>query len=245
MSNIIKNPVINYNQENAIYIDIKETYKKKEPIKIDNNSAEIINQNIITKAKQDADRIISEAEKKAAQVLKNANKDAIILKSQIEEEVRKKSYEEGFHKGSEESEKIINQANKELENAIKEKEEIINEIEPQMVELIIDISKKILGDIAKTNHQYISYLIKKGFSKVKEEGNKVIIRLSPEDYPSIMESKDELFEELGINSTIEIIKDSSLSFSHCIIETEFGNIDCSLDVQFEGLKKELLLILNS
>ena len=229
MSNVIKSPAVNFNHENTIEIKTNEEFPKEEIITIDDTSAEIMTQNILEKARQDADRMIHEAEKAAARILDKANKDAEALIIEVKEEAYKKGYEEGLRKGVEEGDIILSKAKKELEKALLEKEKIINEIEPQMVQLIIDILEKLLGNTIKTNTKHISYLIKKGFSQINEGSDKVTIRVSEKDYPYVIESKDEILEDLGIDNNIEIIKDSSLSFSDCIIETDFGNIDCSLE----------------
>ncbi|HOQ17606.1 MAG TPA: FliH/SctL family protein [Defluviitaleaceae bacterium] len=244
MSSIIKGPAVNYNYEQTVQIKANEEFPKEDLVKIDNTSAEIIVQNILEKARYDANKMIHEAEKAAAELLDKARQEAIALKKETEEEAWKEGYEKGLQQGILEGEKIKSQAKEELKKAYLEKERIINEIEPQMVQLIIDILEKLLANSIKTNPQYILYLIRKGFSQVKEGNEKIIIRVSDQDYPLVIESKEELIEDLGINNDIEIIKDSSLSCSDCIIETDFGNIDCSLGVQFEGLKEELLSIKN-
>jgi len=246
LSNIIKSPSVKLNREKIVYIDINEKLIEEDIVLEENNTAEeIIKENIILEAKQDAQRIIEEAEKKASQILEQASKDAMLKKMKIEEEGHQKGYQEGFRQGSEESKKLISQAKQELENAIKERDKIIQEIEPKVVDLIISISKKILDNAIITNKQSIAYLIKKGLLEVKDITEKIIIKISEDDYASIMESKDDLLNALGYNDKIEIVQDLSLKSGDCIIETQYGNIDCSLGTQFEGLKQELLFILDS
>ncbi|NLK96952.1 MAG: hypothetical protein GX272_02585 [Epulopiscium sp.] len=245
MSNIIKSPSVKINREKTVYIDINEKLVEEIILEEDDNTAEVIKENIILKAQQDAHRMIQEAEKMAAQILEQAKKDAMFARMKIEEEGRQQGYQEGFRQGSEESKKLLKQAKLELENAIQEKNKMLQEIEPKVVDLIISISKKVLDHAFTTNKQSIIYLIKKGLSEIKDNNEKIIIKISEMDYTSLMESKENILNSLGFSGKIDLVQDSSLQSGDCIIETQFGNIDCSLGTQFEGLKQELLLILDS
>ena len=70
-----------------------------------------------------------------------------------------------------------------------------------------------------------------------------IIHVSPEDYPFVSMSKNKLSEVLGNKSaTVEIIEDMTLKKNECMVETDGGIYDCSLDSQLEALRKELLLL---
>ncbi|WP_058485153.1 FliH/SctL family protein [Defluviitalea phaphyphila] len=250
MSNIIKNLAVNLNQGEAVYIDIQNNNIQKtlEDDKTVDNLEKNIREDIILKAKEDAKEIILEAEKKAALILDNAKKEAENIKINIEnmkKEAKKKGYEEGFKRGAEESEKLCKQAKLELDNAIKEKERIIKDIEPKMVELILDICEKILGQTISINKKSIFYLIRKGFVEIQGKGEKITIKVSNDDYKNILEFKEEFMDEIGFKGEFNIIKDPSLKSGDCIIESDFGNIDCSLGTQFQGLKQELLFLLGS
>lgn len=236
--------MVKLNREQTVPIDTKEEFIE-EVIITDNNSEEVIKENIILKAKQDAEKLIIEAGERAAQLLEQAKKDAMFAKLRIEEEGRQQGYQEGFQQGSEESKKLLIQAKTELENARKERERIINDIEPKVVDLIIKISEKVLGTTIKTNKNSIKYLLQKGLLEVKNTSDKITVRVSEDDYLTVLDNKKEIFEDFSLADKIDIVKDLSLEIGDCIIETQFGNIDCSLGVQFEGLKQELLFILSS
>jgi len=242
LSNVIKGPAIKYNSDEAVPIEISEEIQN-EILKVDENTAGVMKENIILKAKQDANKMIEEAREKSEQILNQAKKDALLAKMKIEEEGRQRGYQEGFHKGSEESKRLLIQAKTELDNALKEKEKIINGIEPKMVDLIVDICEKVLKNAVKVNKESILYIIKKGFSEARDNGGEFTIKISEGDYPIVLESKKALSEETGFNGKITIIKDTTLKLGDCIIETELGSINCGLDAQLQGLKQDLLLIL--
>lgn len=250
LSNIIKSPVVKLNREKAVYIDIKLNHVKQEIYSTDiifeensiENSTENSKENILMQAEQDAQKIILDAEEKAALILDKAKNDAESKKSNIEQEARQRGYDEGYKKGSKESERLYYQAKAELDNALKEKQKIIDEIEPKMIDLILDICEKILGNTIRTNEQSILHLIRKGFSEVKDNGDQIVVRVSEHDYKTVLEFKEDISDSFGFSGKIDIVKDFSLKLGDCIIESQFGNIDCSLGTQFKALRQELLFI---
>ena len=59
-----------------------------------------------------------------------------------------------------------------------------------------------------------------------------------------MSNKDKITNNISEKVDLEILKEASLESKECIIETQMGNIDCSLGTQLNGLLKELQLILD-
>ena len=54
-----------------------------------------------------------------------------------------------------------------------------------------------------------------------------------------MDHKDELQEQVGQYVTIEIISDNELTDNMCVIHTDSGVFDCSLDIQLDNLTRDL------
>ena len=67
------------------------------------------------------------------------------------------------------------------------------------------------------------------------------IRVSKEDIGFVTMQKSKLLG--GLNEvTAEIVEDATLQKNECLIETEGGIFDCSLDVELEALSKKLKLL---
>jgi flagellar assembly protein FliH len=72
----------------------------------------------------------------------------------------------------------------------------------------------------------------------------IFIHVSKQEYYIVVENLSQLIEATS-NSAIEVIKDLSLNKGDCIIETPFGNVDSSFDMQFEAIKNDLIYILEN
>lgn len=245
LSSVIKNPVVKINREKTVYIEFNQELQGN--LAVDQNrERNSENDDILLKSRKNAEKIVLEAQERADQILKQAREDAEIIKMKNEEEGRKQGYHEGFRQGSEEAQMKLKQTEIQLqEGLLKEKERIIQDLEPKIVHLILNISEKILGNALKLNKQSILYLIRKGLSEVQNQDETIIIRISEEDYFIVTESKNDILDSFGFTGRVEITKDLSLRPGGCIIETQYGNIDCGFGTQFEGLREELLLMLSS
>lgn len=242
LSNIIKSPYIKVNVLDKVQIQVPAPVGQEaaEPIPA-HQDRERLSDNILEKAEQEARRVMSEAERKAELILSKAQEQANILGNETQELARREGYETGLQEASLIAEEIKEQARQLLFQAQQERDQILADIEPRMLELMIGICEKILGDTIQYNPQGILYLIRKGFSQATAKG-KYLIRIAEEDYKNVLDNQMTILGAVDSGIEFEVIKDFALQIGDCIIETPFGNIDCSLDQQFENLKKELLYI---
>ncbi len=206
-----------------------------------------------------AEKIISNAQVESEEIINNAKLEAndIIEKAKLEaENIYSERYNVGYDNGYESAKEeayndaknevtsMKNEASKILEEAKEEKEKILNDLEPQVVELVYNI----VEDLVKTEMKYDNTLI---LSLVKEGINsttileKITIKLSDVDYDLVVEEKEELEKLIDSSKELKIIKDFTLQNNDCIIETDFGYVNCSIDDKLKTLKKNLELILKS
>ena len=206
------------------------------------------------KARLNARAVVDNATKEAGKILANARQEAERIKSEAEAEIdkqraavlleaEKKGYDEGYSKGSGEALLIINEANDLKNETNNQREQAISRLEPELVELIIRIVKKLISENAKVNPQIVLHLIRMGLAQSSFTGD-ITLRVSQEDYDNVAANKEMLMKYVEGGANLEIIKDFSLNASDCLIETPFGVIDSSLDMQFEEIKQSLNLILS-
>lgn len=261
MSRILKAPYVTIDNNNYFSIDntlnipeeaiIKETeeifeeteeFSSNETLETEQEMLENMRDEILETAREQAEKIIENAKNEAENIINQANLEIEQQAKQIYEENKENGYKEGFEKGTIEIQGLKEEANQIISNAIEEKEIIEQKIEPDLINLVINISQKILTNAFKINPEIISLLIKKGLQNVKELVNLKII-VSENNYEFVMSNKDEILKIDTSKNNIEIIKDSSLEDDNCIIETELGIIKCGAKEQFEGIKEALQYIL--
>lgn len=197
---------------------------------------------ILQKAEHDADQLRRKAAGEAASIIEDAKKQATAESQAIKEQARSDGYQEGLQKATSEGEAIKAQANKVLEDARRERAETEASLEPDMVDLINKIVAKLLDDTIRINPGVIINLIRQGLAGATLTGN-IFVHVSQYDFEEVTENKEALLAMTDGSVKLEIIRDLSLNRMDCVIETPFGNIDCSLTQQSDALRENLNYIL--
>ncbi len=175
-------------------------------------------------AHQKAKGIIREAELRAAQISKQA--------SQEREEMLATAQEEGYQQGLAQVTEILLQARTEAA-------EIIAASESELVRLSLVIAEKIIGRSLEIDQHSILAIVAQAVENVRQQ-REIVLRIHPEDAKIIREKRKELLDMLGRIKDIAIKEDGDVARGGCIIETESGTIDASLEAQLAMLQQRLL-----
>ena len=119
---------------------------------------------------------------------------------------------------------------------IDKREKIWQESELEIIKLILTVSSKMVGDeISNNGKDVIKYVVKEALSHVS--GKKIVaVRLSPDDAKKI-----NLLEEMKlVDPNIKILEDGTITSGGCIIETDFGSVDCQIETRWEEIRKTLV-----
>lgn len=201
---------------------------------------------VMNSAKQEAEDIINGAHDEAEQLRANAYEEA--------EQIKQSAYDEGYQNGYQEA---VEKANAEFEeqrslleqdrNALLQeqesfRQEIITETEKKMVDILCRIIPSITGVVIENQRDVLLYMINKTMTD-QENSKHFVIKVSLDDYKDLEERKEEIYGALNPNIDIELFEDAKLSKYQCMIETDNGIVDLSLDVQFNNLITALKLMI--
>lgn len=196
--------------------------------------------------------IIAEAQAEADAIIDKANEDARAIISQaqaevenIKEEARKQGFAEGSAKASEEIEAELSkkqcelaEMEKRLISEYKQKEE---ELEPALVETILKIFSEITHAIAIDKKDMILTLVN-NVMVGGEASRNFVIRVCNEDAIFLKENKEKIIGAVRKDIHIEIVTDPSMKRNECLIDTDTGVYDCSLDIQLENLITDIKIL---
>ncbi|MFZ5352084.1 MAG: FliH/SctL family protein [Bacillota bacterium] len=199
---------------------------------------------IIDDAKEMYLRIIEEANYEARSITEKAQQEAQTVLAAAREEGFNEGYQSGFRKGLDDSQDIIEAAMEAKEYIEQRKSEIYEEAEEKIIELVLGISRKVIGDELKQNREAIFSVIKLALDKCAYK-SRLILRVSEEDYDFVSENKDILIRLTEGLSELDIIKDISMQKGGCIVETTSGEINSSVDIQIKELEKAFNYVLRN
>lgn len=247
MFKIYKAEKVNLGEPKPIkHIDIKlvKSSKKESSLQCDEKNKNQVAEDIIKQAKMLYADIIDEANSEAFKIIENANIEIKARKTEEFEGAYKEGLEKGYNEGKLEAETIINQAKSIKEFFLQRKGEIFKDAETEIVELVLEISKKVIGQELKQNNEIIISLVKQALERSAYK-SKISIKVSAEDYKYVLENKD-LIESLveGV-SEIEIIEDKFLVKGDCIVDTPGGQINSSIRHQMKELEEAFIYVLRN
>lgn len=210
---------------------------------------------------QSAEELLLNAEQQAAAILKQANEQNLLEKEkaiveleswkQYErekvmaelEEIKKQGFSEGYDQGNQkamsEYTSKIQLAQEILDKAYKEKKEIINESEPFVIDLSVEIASKIIQKELETKPELLIEMIKQNLV-YSNERSMISICVSPEDYSFVQNQRKQLLESLEGQIEVKILPEHSIEKGGCVIRTSYGSIDARMDVQLKEIKQALL-----
>ncbi|MCM1272235.1 MAG: FliH/SctL family protein [Clostridium sp.] len=192
----------------------------------------------LDEAMEMAKSIREEASERANAIIQSANDEA----DAIRENARKSGYETGLEEGNLEAAK---RADVYLANIQKEQDEFVSRTQTeyderlgQSQESLIDLScqlvAKLTGILVDEYRPVMVYMINQALSG-SDNGKNIIIKVPEESYAYISDNRDRIVGAANPSINIDIFADSNLTKRQCMIETDNGIIDLSMDVQVNNL----------
>jgi flagellar biosynthesis/type III secretory pathway protein FliH len=121
---------------------------------------------------------------------------------------------------------------KTIEHFQGERKEYFSRVESDVVQLALAIAAKILHREAQVDPMLVAALVRVAIDKL-HDGSSVSVRVAP-----VEAGKWRVFLAHPLNgSTIEIVEDAHLGPSDCILETELGSANFSIEAQMKEVEQ--------
>lgn len=193
-------------------------------------------QRLIKQARLEAENITKEAELEAKKLIKSAKEEAKTIRNQAEEESRKKGLEKGYKEAKREYEGLIKEAESIKENTLKEYKTALAGIERDAINMILDITKRVIGNEMSQNKDYLLGLVKEAFAECSNKEN-ITMRVSPEDHDFITNNKNKILTAAEGTGEFGIEKDMSLKEGELVLESPYGNVNTGVDTKMNKVKE--------
>lgn len=252
MSNIIKGQRIRsqsiFEIPNTSGYPVPEE-EKTFPIEDEDENHEKEKKNIekeVKKAQLQANNIIEEAEKKADNIINKATEESEKNALLALENSEKEGYDQGYNQGVIEANKLIEEGKQVLIEAEEEKERILKQAEPEIIEMIIGISNKIISEELNYNKDVVILLVNKAIKEISSDiqDSEISIKVPSDDYDYVVENQDIITEVVSNPENLKFFKDVNLEKGTCLVETPFGSLECNIKESLLEIEKQLRLICN-
>ena len=169
----------------------------------------------------------------AMDVLSAAQKEAEDIRQQAREEFeaqRKLGYDKGLDDSKEE---IAIQKLEQVEKSI----DYLSSMENKIVEIVLTALKKCVAEIG--DKELMVQVVQKAMQAVVRNQQQVVLKVSPEMLPTVKERLNEILSKFPGVNYITLMDDPRIKGVSCIIETDAGNVEASLDHQLAAIEKAL------
>lgn len=227
---------------NGLNADVVERLPEDE-INTEAAASEEITQESAEAARAEAEEILAQAKAQAEEILAQAQAQA--QAGQIREEAK----QEGLNSGMIESERQLTEKKQELEQQHaqlarqleEDYEQRRNDMEPQIVEALLSVFTEVTHTVSEDNKEIVLHLINNVLKNV-ENSHSYSIKVSPDDYNFVLNNQGKIYCAMNNEVNLDIVQDMALKQNECMIETDSGVFNCSLDVELHNLIKQIKLL---
>ena len=170
-----------------------------------------------------AEEIVVAAEAEAARIREEA-------KVAFEEE-KKRGYEKGLADGKME---IAMQKLDLVDSSVK----FMESVEGKMADIVMKALKSCVVEIGDS--EMVVQIVRKTMKAVIRTQRQVTVKVAPDMVASVKARVDALRAEYPTIETLDVVEDSRLTGPACILETEAGVADASVDTQLAAIEKSIV-----
>ncbi|MGM0380679.1 MAG: FliH/SctL family protein [bacterium] len=219
--------------------------------KIDEARAEMkkLNQEIEEKtglAEEKAEEIKNEARREAEQIKEEAEEEAqeiIQARESKVEEARQEGYEEGYEDGQQEARsdtaQMIARGEEILSEAQRERESYLLDHRDELVRLARHLAEHIVRKTVEVDEEVAGRVVADALDEISEV-KEISLVLHPDDYALVEEVIENEKQEHPSLTEITLVEDSRLEPGGCLIRTDFGDLDATVEGQLDHLSGQLL-----
>lgn len=216
-------------------------------------AAEEARKQMLADAKEFAEQQVREAAEEAVRLLEDAKEQIEIWwverrqeDEDLVEAIKAEGFNQGYEEGKAQAEEMLQQkinemmdeAGSVLKLAYSEKEVIIQEAEPFVVELSCAIAEKVIDRELSLEPEYMLSLIKQSLARKREQGV-ITLCVAPAHFAFVQAAREELELSVDSQAELQILPDPTVLDRGCVIRSSFGSVDARIDTQLKEIKKEL------
>jgi flagellar assembly protein FliH len=162
------------------------------------------------------------------------------LVSRAQEEagtIRDNAVKEGYNAGLARAESDISQVKIAIEDFLKAKQEVFEYIAPDILEISIDIARKIVKHEIQQDPEIILATILDVLKGISKEESKITIKVNPSQLALTKGKIPEIMDMTGLETKISVFGDENIDAGSCVVSTSNGVVDATVDTQLEIIKE--------
>lgn len=153
--------------------------------------------------------------------------------------IRDVAQKEGYNEGLKNAQKDIDEIKNKISQFLDCKQEVYNKVAGGILEIALEVAKKIINKEVEENREYIIPMITGLLDEVNKTENKITLKVMPKDVEILKDKIIEVFKGQGFEAKISVIPDNTIKDGGVILETSNGIIDATIDTQLAIIEQAL------
>lgn len=153
--------------------------------------------------------------------------------------IREASAKDGYNEGiaaAKEDIQFLKDAMAEFYNA---KQFVYDSIAPDLLEISVDIAKKIIKKELSENSEILLENIKEILAGLSKEESKIVLKVNPSQVDMLKQEMPEAVKMAGLEARVLIVPDENTMEGGCMVTTDNGVIDATIETQLSIITKAL------
>lgn len=153
--------------------------------------------------------------------------------------IKEASQKEGYQEGLNQAKADIEEMRDTLTAFMGAKQEVFDTVAPYVMEMSLDIAKKIIKREIETDPSIILDNIQQLLKTLSKEESKITLKVNPIQVSLVKSEVPEMLTNVGLEARIMVVPDDSIMEGGCLVETTNGVIDATIETQLSVISEAL------
>lgn len=161
--------------------------------------------------------------------------DARQQAASIREQARQEGYSAGVQQAEEEQAERVGAIAALAEGAVRARAEFLQRSEPELIELVFEIARKVIGDHLSRDKESLAEIASRALNAAGQ-ADVYYLHLHPTD-ADIVEQR---LRRDALGMSLQIVPDERLSPGDCLVRTAYGRVDARVDAQLHAMREQVV-----
>ncbi len=153
--------------------------------------------------------------------------------------IRESASKEGYQEGLEQAKADIQEVKNAITSFLGAKQAVFDYIAPDILEISVDIAQKIIKKELQQDPNVILDNILALLKGLSKEETKITLRVNPAQVSLLKSETPNLLNEAGLDAKILIVPDETIMEGGCVVTTNNGVIDATIETQLAVISEAL------
>lgn len=153
--------------------------------------------------------------------------------------IREAAAKEGYQEGLQSAQEDLLSLKESMEVFFSAKQEVYESIAPDVLEISLDIAKKIIKKEMSERPEILLENIKDILNGLSKEESKITLKVNPSQVSILKQNMPEVLNTAGLEAKIIIVPDENTMEGGCMITTTNGVIDATIETQISIISEAL------